>query len=102
MHARVTTLKGSPEGVDKAFSFVDDTVRPGAQDQQGFKGIVNLASRVTGVVISIAFWESEDDLKASEEFAEEMRSEGPKEFDAEVVSVERYEARVSGGQLTLE
>ncbi len=75
MHARTGTLQVSPERIDDVVSMLRDQQIPQYRDQQGYKGFTVLADRDSGTVVGISFWESEDDLQASEDLAEQARSQ---------------------------
>ena len=65
MHARISTLEGSPEHIDEGLRQVRQNVLPQLQQQEGFKGMVALANRQTGTTLGITFWENEQDERAS-------------------------------------
>jgi heme-degrading monooxygenase HmoA len=94
MFARVTTLKGPSNRIDDGIKAVQEQVIPAARQMRGFKGILALADRSTGKMIGVTLWESEDDLRQSEEAANQMRSGSADAGGAEIVSVERFEVVV--------
>ena len=91
MFARVTTLRGPGDQVDQGITTVRDQVLPAARQMDGFRGMLALADRSAGTMIGITLWESEAALQASEEAANQLRSDSAAAGGAEVVSVERYE-----------
>jgi heme-degrading monooxygenase HmoA len=92
MHARTGTLQVSPERIDDVVSMLRDQQIPQYRDQQGYKGFTVLADRDSGTVVGISFWESEDDLQASEDLAEQSRSQAADTGEASgEPKVDRYE-----------
>jgi heme-degrading monooxygenase HmoA len=66
MYARLVTVQIQQGKVDEANKIYQDSVMPAAQQQNGFKGGYLLSDPNTGKNVSIALWETEDDMKASE------------------------------------
>ena len=66
MFARLVTVQIQQGKVDESTKIYQDSVVPAAQQQKGFKGGYLLNDPNTGKGVSIALWESEDDMKASE------------------------------------
>jgi hypothetical protein len=93
MHARVTTLSGSPGDVDSGIANFQANVLPFVQEQG--KGAILLVDRQSGKAISITLWEDEQALSASEEAANALRADAASEIGAtETPTVERYEVAV--------
>ena len=67
MHARVTIIYVQPDKVDEAVGIARDSILPAAEKQRGFKGIRLLTDPETGKGVSVVLWETEEDLKTSEE-----------------------------------
>jgi len=94
MHARVTSLSGSPDDVDGGVANFRENVVPFTQEQGG-KGAILLVDRQTGGAIAITLWENEQTLRASEERANALRAQAAEEMGAsEQPTVERYEVAV--------
>ena len=91
MHARISTLEGSPEHIDEGLRQVRESVLPQLWRQEGFEGMVALADRQTGKTLGITFWESEEALRASEEAADRLREESAQTMSDTIAGVERYE-----------
>jgi heme-degrading monooxygenase HmoA len=70
--ARTGTLQVSPDRVDDAVSTVRDRI-PSYREQSGYKGFTILADRSSGKVIGISFWESQQELEASDELGRQAR-----------------------------
>lgn len=73
MHARMTTLDVSPDRLDDAIRQLEQEDVPRFRQQQGFKGFTLLVDRQGGTCVGTTYWESEDDLRASEEVGREAR-----------------------------
>jgi heme-degrading monooxygenase HmoA len=82
MHARTGTLEVDPDKVDAASQSIQSKVESEFRDQQGYKGFVILADRGSGKVIGISFWDSEADLKASDELGARARSAAAESADS--------------------
>jgi hypothetical protein len=95
MHARVTTIQGSPDKMDDATSHIQEQTLPQLQKMEGFKGFVSLGDRQSGKVIGVAFWESEEALRATDEAVSSVRSGAAEAAGGIVASVEEYEVFVN-------
>ncbi len=91
MFARVSTLQGKPEELDKEIETVRNIVIPKARTLKGLKGFRLLVDRKSGKSIGVSFWETEEDIKASEQTADQLRSTASESAKAKIISVERYE-----------
>ena len=94
MHARVSTFEGSPDLIDEMLRQVREQVLPQAKQPEGFKGMIALGDRQSGKTLGITFWESEDDMRASEEAANRLRSESAEAGGQTIAGVERYEVGI--------
>ena len=94
MHARLTTIEGSPDRMDDATRHVQEQTLPQLRQMDGFKGFVALGDRQSGRLIGVAFWESEEALRATEEAASDVRSGTAQAVDGSVANVEQYEVVV--------
>ncbi len=94
MHARVTTLEGTPGKRDDAKRHVREHLLPQLRQQDGFKGFILLGDAHSGKVLGVVPWESEEAMRASEEAADRMRGESAHATGARIAGVERYEVRV--------
>lgn len=94
MYARVTTLEGPPDKIDDATRHVREQVLPQLRQMDGFKGFVALSDRQSGKVLGVAFWESEEVLRATEEAVAGMRSGAAEATGGTVAGVEQYEVPV--------
>jgi len=91
MHARMSTLEGSPEEMDEGVRDVREHVLPLLKQQEGFKGFIALGNHQSGELIGITFWESEQAMRASEEVGDRTRSDTEEATCNAIEDVERYE-----------
>ena len=92
MYARHVTVHGSPDHVDKAVQSVRDNVLPVLQGCAGFKGQLLLIDRTKGEAIGISLWDSEENMKASEEKVAATRQQTADEVGAgEAPTIALYE-----------
>ncbi len=91
MHARMSTLEGSPEEMDEGLRDVREHVLPLLKRQEGFKGFIALGNRQSGELVGITFWESEQAMQASEEVGDRTRSDTAEATGDAIEDVERYE-----------
>ncbi|MDQ5827073.1 MAG: hypothetical protein M3441_23150 [Chloroflexota bacterium] len=94
MHARVSIFEGPPFKIDDLVSQAREQVLPQARQMDGFKGLIALGDRQSGKTLAITFWEDEEAMRASEEAANQLRSESAEASGEQVAGVERYEVVV--------
>jgi heme-degrading monooxygenase HmoA len=94
MHARVTTLEVPPDRMDDATRHVQERVLPRLSQMEGFKGFVALGSRQSGKLQGVAFWESEEALRATDEAVVPVREGAAEAAGGTVASVEEFEVSV--------
>ena len=93
MHARVTTISGSPTDADAGIENFRANVVPFARDQG--KGAILLVDRQSGEAVAITLWEDEAALRATEESANALRADAAGEMGAaQAPTVGRYEVAV--------
>ncbi len=68
---------------------------PQLQKMEGFKGFVALGDRQSGKLLGVAFWESEEALRATEQALSSVRSGAAEAAGGTLVSVEQYEVLVN-------
>ena len=66
MHARVILGKVKHKKQGEAIKIYKESVEPAVKEQKGFKNIHLLTDPDTSKFISITFWETENDMLASE------------------------------------
>jgi heme-degrading monooxygenase HmoA len=94
MHARVTTLEVPLDRVDDARRYVQEQVLPRLSQMEGFEGFVALDSRQSGKLQGVAFWESEQALRATDEAVVPVREGVAQASGGTVVGVEEFEVSV--------
>ena len=94
MYARVTTIQGAPAKMEEAKGHIQEQTLPQLQKMDGFKGFVALGDRQSGKVLGVAFWESEEALRATDESVSSVRSGAAEAADGIVAGVEQYEVFV--------
>ena len=72
MFARVSRIQASPDAVELSIRSVEQTT-PALRQLRGFKHGYALTDRDTGRILTITFWETLEDLRASEAKADEIR-----------------------------
>ena len=95
MHVRVTTIEGSPDRMDDAKRHTQEQTLPQLQKMEGFKGFLALGDRQSGKVLGVAFWESEEALRATDQAVSSVRSAAAEAASGTVASVEQYEVFVN-------
>ena len=95
MYARVTTIQGSAGKMDEAKGHIQEQTLPQLQKMEGFKGFLALGDRQSGKVLGVAFWESEEAVRATEEAVSSERSAAASAAEGTVASVEQYEVFVN-------
>jgi heme-degrading monooxygenase HmoA len=95
MYARVTTIQGAPAKMDDAKDHIQEQTLSQLQKMDGFKGFFALGDRQSGKVLGVAFWESEEALRATDEAVSSVRSGVAEAADGTVASVEEYEVFVN-------
>ena len=93
--ARVSTLEGSPDSIDKSVDMVQSETLPKVRALQGNVGAIALADRVTGQVTIITLWEIADALRRSEEQADQLREQAAQSGGQSIANVDRYEVGVA-------
>jgi len=93
MHARVTTISGSPGEADAGIDNFRANVVPFAQEQG--KGAILLIDRQSGEAIAITLWEDEESMRASEQSANSLRAQAADQMGAaQTPTIGRYEVAV--------
>jgi hypothetical protein len=94
MHARVSTIVGSPNQVDAGISDFQEKVVPWVKEHGGRGGIL-LIDRASGKAIALTLWSDEENMRQSEEAANEHRRRVSEELEStQAPTVERYEVAV--------
>ena len=97
MFVRASTIQADPAKAEEGNRFYAEQTVPSIQSQPGFMGALLLIDRGTGKSLGLTFWEDEDSLKASEDAANRLRSQGADLTAATTPpTVERYEVAFYG------
>jgi len=91
MFARVSTFQGPPDQTAEGIKVAREQILPAARLQDGFLGIYLLYDREGGRSLAITLWETEEDMRASEEAALRARTESAEVSGDVILGVERYE-----------
>jgi len=81
--------------MDDAKRHVQERLLPQLRQMEGFKGFVALGSSQSGKLQGVAFWESEEALRATDEAVVPVREGAAEASGGTVVSVEEYEVFVN-------
>ena len=75
MFARATWIEGTPGRLEEAIRQFREQTLPAAQGQAGFGGGMLLADRESGAAMAVTLSETEDNMYASEQFADQQRTQ---------------------------
>ena len=93
MHARVTTIEGSPERTEEAARQYEMALKT-FREISGNRGAFLLIDRTAGKGIGVTLWESEQAVHESRQRADELRQRAAQEAGGQILSVEEYEVAV--------
>jgi hypothetical protein len=94
MHARVSTITGSPDQAEAGIADFTQSVLPWIKENGGPGGIL-LIDRESGKAVAITLWNDEESMRRSEEAANEHRRRVSDEMQgAQAPTVERFEVAV--------
>jgi heme-degrading monooxygenase HmoA len=82
MYARHVTVHGTPSRMDEAVRSVQERVLPVLKECAGFKGQLLLVDRDKGEAVGISLWDTEDNMRASEEKVAAARQQTADEVGA--------------------
>jgi heme-degrading monooxygenase HmoA len=91
MYVRVNTIEGSPDRMDDVTRHIQEQTLPQLRQMDGFEGFVALGDRRSGKLLGVAFWESEEALRATEQALSSVRSGAAEAAGGTLASVEQYE-----------
>lgn len=95
MFARATRIEGSPDRLDEAIRQFREQTLPAAQDLAGFGGGMLLVDRSSGAAMAVTLWETEENMAASEQFADQQRAQVAEAAGASTAPrIERYDVVV--------
>ena len=94
MHARVSTYQSPAENLVASEEQARTDIVPKVLEMQGNRGIISLIDRQSGKSISITLWDSEESLHATEQIANQIRSEATDASGGEIKAVEQFEVSI--------
>jgi heme-degrading monooxygenase HmoA len=89
--ARVSTFEGVARSGGRVDPHAAERVLLALRDLDGFNGILGLADPQSGRVLAVTLWETEEPMHASEEAANQLRSETAESVSETIAGVDRYE-----------
>jgi heme-degrading monooxygenase HmoA len=99
MWVRMNKFQGPPnqsdQEIEQMLQPVQEKILPALRQQSGYKGVMNILDRSSGNGITLTFWESEEAMHASEEWANQARQQGAEDTGTEITGVERFEVFIS-------
>jgi heme-degrading monooxygenase HmoA len=93
MHARATTLQGSPDRADEAVEQYRASLTT-FRETAGNRGAFLLVDRSAGKGIGVTLWESEQAMQESRQRADQLRQQAAEQAQGQIVGVEEYEVAV--------
>ena len=98
MYARMSRIAGlPPERIAEAQRYFEQQELPALEGQKGYSGVLVMVDRGDGRATAITFWETLDDLKASDSAADQARAatmERAQHEPSREPVVERYEVLI--------
>ncbi len=94
MFARVSRLRGNTDRTDESISYLQERILPQARQLPGFSGVLSMVDRSSGSSMTVTFWKTEEEMRATEAAANDLRGEAASATEGEIVGVERYEVIV--------
>ncbi len=94
MFARVSTFRESADSIEESLTRTADVVER-AEAMSGFKGLYYLIDQTSGKTMAITLWNTEEDMRSSEEAANQIRADEAAATGGQIVGVERYEVAVA-------
>ncbi len=91
MYAQVITVEVSPAKLDTVTHFFLEQVLRQLEQMEGFKGFVVLGDRLTGKLLGVALWESEEVVQSTREVVSSIRGGIPHPLGGVAVDEETYE-----------
>ena len=92
MHARVTRLEASADALDDMAAQFEQRTVPVLEGLDGYQGYMLLVDRGSGLAMAVTYWESQEDLQASEDAVTQERERAAQTAGAaSPPTVERYE-----------
>ena len=90
MFARIGTWQGSPDELERWISRAREQVKPSVQQDSGLKAAYWLVDRQGGKGLIVTIWESEEEMRSSEQ-ARARRQAATSAATGARVTTDRYE-----------
>jgi len=84
----------SPEDFEQGIKIMSTQALPAIRLLPGYKGGLVLGDPETGKAVYVTFWETEEDMRRSEDDASVLRDESAEALGVGEIPTERYEVRV--------
>ena len=87
MHARAATVQIHPGKMQEFIDLFTDSMAPVIETKRGFKGQLLMTDATSGKAVTFSFWDTGDDVLATEYLSEEVRAKlggvfaGPPDYD---------------------
>jgi heme-degrading monooxygenase HmoA len=91
VYARSTTISSSPAAIDQGISYLRDTVMPAILDMTGCIGMSLLVDRESGRCIATSSWETEQDMRATADRMNQVRTKGTEAFGGTIDNIQEWE-----------
>jgi heme-degrading monooxygenase HmoA len=97
MFARIARFQWKINMLDEAIELYQESVIPAVKSQKGYRSIHLLVDRDTGNVVTVALWDSKEDMMTTEESG--LTKEWVGKFNKYYIkspTIERYEIAAQG------
>ncbi len=95
MHARLSTIQMDPSKLDEAVARFEEEDLSQLQQLDGFRGLTMLVDRSNGKLVGTAYWDSAEQMAASEDTVNQIRQRVADTGGAsEPPQVERFEVAI--------
>jgi hypothetical protein len=72
MYARVHTIETTRRQHEEGLTIIREQLLPWTRESTGFRGMIGLTDRASGVALVITLWADEESLRASEQAGERL------------------------------
>jgi heme-degrading monooxygenase HmoA len=90
LYARIGTWRGTADDLERWAKAASEQVKPNVQKEGGLEAAYWLINREEGTGLTVTIWETEDAMKASEQFRAQRQAQTSEATGASV-STSRYE-----------
>jgi heme-degrading monooxygenase HmoA len=91
MHARMFEFEGSADEIEAALTLAHEEILPLERRMPGFRGLILLADRNAGRLVSLSLWDSEELMQGSEASARMIARLGAQSIGGKRTAVEPFE-----------